>query len=160
MGLYTPLGLTRNVPKRLPGHNQSTKSWTWVATFSHEHVRVEISGVFLAVVLWQHPTQTPRLTSGLAIYAVRGLRSGSAEITAVSFTAAVFIFQKNKHCRNWTSSRWFQMRVGGGNNRVQKKSVRMRKFKLRELNAENCVVCVLCSDFQGKTLCGRKRKQK
>ena len=50
--------------------------------------------------------------SGLPIYAARGLRSGSAEITAVAFTVSGgWHFFWKRRCGNWTSSTWFQMWV-------------------------------------------------
>ena len=38
-----------------PARQKLTNSWTWIANCSHEHFHVEIAGVFLAEVLWQHP---------------------------------------------------------------------------------------------------------
>ena len=58
-------------------------------------------------------------------------------MTAVLFTA----------CGGWQFYSKSEVRkldifqaVSGGRNRVRKKSVSMRKLKLRELNAENCVL--------------------
>ena len=50
------IGLARSAQNR--AGQKLTKSWTWVANFWHEHSHVEIAGVFLAVVLWQHPNKT------------------------------------------------------------------------------------------------------
>ena len=58
-----------------------------------------------------HEKMYEEVQSGLAIYAARGLRSGTVEITAVAFTACGGwrFFGRKMRCGNWTSSRWFQM---------------------------------------------------
>ena len=62
----------------------------------------------------------------------------TAEIVAVAFTAygGWQFFSKNE--MRILDIFGFKCEFGGGN-RVRKKSVSMRKFKLRESNAENCV---------------------
>ena len=86
------------------------------------------------------------LKSGLAIYAARGLRSGTAEITAVVWLATLI--------EKWVAEAGhlpggFKYEFGGGS-RVQKKCVSMRKLNLRELNAENCVNLRSMQRFPGK----------
>ena len=70
-----------------------------------------------------------------------GVASGTMEITAVAFTACggwQFFFEMR--CGNWTSSRASSVSLVAETG-VQKKtlSVSMRKLKLQELSAENCV---------------------
>ena len=90
-------------------------------------------------------------SAGLAIYAARGLRSGTAEITAVVFTACggwqvvlkievrkLGIFQVASYVIS-TSWHFQNLHPKLAEIGVQKKRVSMRKLKLRQLNAENCV---------------------
>ena len=53
-----------------PAGQKLTKSCTWVANFLHEHFRVEIAGVFLAV-----PSESKRLQAGKTFFSnyFRGL---------------------------------------------------------------------------------------
>ena len=100
--------------------NQATFCTIWLKTYP---------------LAWSPPSK-----AGLAIYAARGLRSGSAEITAVVFTAAVagnyFLEKRDAEIGHLPGG--FKCEFGG-RNWVRKKSLSMRKLKLRELNAENCV---------------------
>ena len=79
------------------------------------------------------------LTNRVGHYAARGLRSGTAEITAVVLPLRLlaFLFEKRDSEIGHLPG-GFKCEFGGGS-RVQKKSVSMRKFILQELNAENCV---------------------
>ena len=76
---------------------------------------------------------------GLAIYAARGLRSGTAKLPQWLYRLRwLEILSKNEMRKlgifQVASNVSLVAETG-----VQKKSVSMRKLKLRELNAENCV---------------------
>ena len=102
--------------------------------------------------------------AGLAIYAARGLQSGTAEITAVVFTTTVagYFFEKSDAEIGHLPG-GFKCEFGGGS-RVLQKSVSMRKLNLRELNAQNCVnerfVQRIAAIPRQKNFCGQSSGKK
>ena len=76
----------------------------------------------------------------LAIYAASGLQSGTAETTAVAFIACGggHFFSKNEMQKLDIFQVVSDVSLVADTG-VRKKSMSMRKLKLRELNAKNCV---------------------
>ena len=85
--------------------------------------------------------------AGLAIYAAMGLRSRTTEFTAVAFTAQFFLKNEMRKLDIFQVASDVSLVAETG---VRKKSVCMRKLKLRELNAENCVSLHFAQRFPGK----------